>query len=163
MTEIEEVKELTPKFLLGVLSNINRIESMITEMISIDVSKKPKDIYKRVEFFKYFEQFNLHSKIELLKIILKNNHPDILKKFPNFFDELSEVKKMRNSIAHNTVAYEADPKGEKAKLLLQHPIIKKQQKLTKRKMQGIIVKAEKISEDTRKIWSLVGKSKGLRF
>jgi len=136
---------------------------MITEMISVDFCKEAKNIYKRVEFFKYFEQFNLQSKIDLLKIILKNSHVEIFNQFPNFFIEFGEIKKMRDSIAHNTTAYEADPQGEQAKLILHHPIIKKQKKLTEKQMLGIMKKAEKCVKDTRKILSLIGKTKELNF
>ena len=164
MTELERVKELTPKFQLTVLLCANRIETVITEMISVEVCKKPKDIYKRVEFFNYFEDnFRLQYKIDLLKIILKNNHPGIFKKFPNYFNQLNEVKKIRNSIAHSEVQYERDSNEKNAKLILHHPRIKKQMKLKEKQMLNIIKKAEKVSEDTRKIWILVSKSKGLRF
>lgn len=163
MTELERIKELTPKFQLTVLGNINTIEQFINEIIDVDFTKDPKDIYKRVEFFKYFEQLNLHSKIDLLKIILKVNHPDIFKKYPNFFVELGDVKKWRDSIAHNTITYERDSTEKNARLILNHPVIKKQKKLSERQMQGIMKKVEKCTEDTRNIWISVGMSKGLKF
>ena len=75
MTELERIKELTPKFQLTVLGNINTIEQFINEIIGVDFTKDPKDIYKRVEFFKYFESFSLKSKVDLLQIILKVNYP----------------------------------------------------------------------------------------
>jgi hypothetical protein len=163
MTDLDRIKKLTPEFRLTILSNINQIETMITEMISVDFCKNANDVYKRVEFFNHFEKSTLQNKIDLLKIILRNNNPTIFKQFPNFFIELGEVKKMRDSIAHNTVAYEADPQGGHAKLLLHHSIIKKQQDLTERKMKGLMKKAEKIMQDTRKIWILVGNTKSLNF
>ena len=126
MTELERIKELTPKFQLTVLTGINGIETMVTEMISVDFCKEAQDVYKRVKFFNYFEDnFRLHSKIGLLKIILENNHPDILKEFPNFFEELDEIKQIRNTIAHNEVQYERDSDTEEnASLVLHHPRIK---------------------------------------
>jgi len=71
MTELERIKELTPKFQLTVLSSINRIETMIAEMISVDFCKEADDIYKRVSFFNYFEDnLRLQNKIDLLQTIL---------------------------------------------------------------------------------------------
>ncbi len=163
MNELEKIRELTPEFQGMILSNINIIEQMLNETIAFDICNDPRDIYKRVEFFNYFENFNLQSKIDLVKIILKNNYPRILKKFPLFFTELGDVKKMRDTIAHNTIAYEANSKGENAKLLLSHPIIKKQRKLTRKNMIGLMKKVEKIREDTKSIWSLVGRENGLNY
>jgi|SaaInlV_200m_DNA_6_1039755.scaffolds.fasta_scaffold03508_4 hypothetical protein len=163
MSELKRIQELTPKFQGTILSTVNSIETILNEIIAVDITHDPKDIYKRVHFFKYFENFGLQNKIELVKLILTINYPKILEKFPLFFTELGDVKKMRDTVAHNYIAYEADPQGEKAKLLLEHPIIKKQRKLTERQMQGLIKKVEKIIGDARKIHKLVGKTKSLNF
>ncbi|HWP78171.1 MAG TPA: hypothetical protein VNL34_00795 [Candidatus Nitrosotenuis sp.] len=83
------------------------------------------------------------------------NHPGISQKYPNFFIEFGEIKIMRDSIAHNTVAYEADHQVEHAMLHLHHLIITKQKKLTKRKMKGLMKKAVKCTDDAREAWSSV--------
>jgi hypothetical protein len=164
MTELERVKALTPKFQLTVLLGVNGIDTMITEMIGVDFCKEADDIYKRVDFFNYFINSTINLKIDLLKIILKNNHPEILAKFPNYFADLEEIQQMRNSIAHNTVAYERDSStGENASLILHHPRIKRQKKLREKQMLEVIKKTEKVSEETRKLWILIGKTKGLKF
>ncbi|MGI9566912.1 MAG: hypothetical protein ACR2LL_07870, partial [Nitrosopumilus sp.] len=106
MTEIERIREMTPKFQGTILSTINSIETALNEIIAVDITREPEDVCKRVHFFKYFENFGLQNKIKLTKIILTINHPKILEKFPIFFTELGDVKKMRDTIAHNYVAYE---------------------------------------------------------
>ncbi len=165
MTKLDKIKELTPKLILTVLSNINRIETIITEIISVDFCNQAHNIYKRVEFFNYFEDnLTLQPKIDLLKIILENNHPDILKMFPNYFNDLEEVKQVRNKIAHNEIQYEWDSTFDTtASLILHHPRIKRQKKLNEKRMLEIIEKTEKVSADTRTIWVLIGKTKNLRF
>ena len=42
-------------------------------------------------------------------------------------------------------------------------MIGNQKRLTKRQMQRIVKKIEKCTDDTRKIFSLIGSTKGLRF
>jgi len=163
MTELERITELTPKFQYTVLININIIDSIITEIICVDVTKDAKDISKRIEFGNYFETFGFQSKLDLLKIILKTNHLDILKKYPDFFSELGDVKKWRDSIAHSPIAFERDSNENNARLILGHRKIKKQKRLTEKQMLSIMKKAEKCTEDTRKIFSLIGMTKGLRF
>ncbi len=163
MTELERIKELTPKFQGTILSTINSIETVLNEIIAVDITHDPRDDYERVHFFKYFENLGLQNKIELTKIILTINYPKILEKFSIFFTELGDIKKTRDTIAHNYVAYEADPKGEKAKLLLEHPIIKKQRKLTEKQMLGLMKKVQKIRDDTQKIHVLVGIANGHKF
>lgn len=163
MTELKRIQELTPKFQGNILSTINSIETTLNEIIAVDITHDPKDIHKRVHFFKYFENLGLNNKIELTKLILRINYPKIFKSFPIFFTELGDVKKMRDTIAHNYVAYEADPKGEKAKLLLEHPIIKKQRKLTEKQMLGFMKKVQKVRVEAQKIHKLVGKENALNF
>lgn len=165
MTELERIKELTPKFTLDVLSNINRSETMITEMISVDFCKDASDIYKRVNFFNYFsDRVTLQPKLDLLKIILENNHPDVLKQYPDYFTEIDQIKQIRNKVAHNTIAYERDAEtGENASLILANPRNKREKKLREQDMLDIIKIAEKISKNTKEIWVLIGKSKGIRF
>lgn len=94
---------------------------------------------------------------------MQTNHSDIFHEFPNYFNELDEVKKIRNTIAHNEVQYEADPAGENASLILHHPRIKRQKKLRENEMLDIMEKANKCAEVTGKILKSIGKTKGLRF
>ena len=165
MTKVDRIKELAPKFQLTVLSGVNRIETMIAETISVDFCKQSEDIYKRVEFFKYFEdRLTLKPKIDLFKIILKNNHPDIMKKFPKYFDDLEEIKGLRDTIAHNETQYEWDSTFDTtANLILHHPIIKRQRKLSENDMLDMMKKTEKVSNDTNEIRIWIGRTKGLRF
>jgi len=163
MTELERVKELTPKFQLTVLNNINIIDSTLLEIICVDVTKNAEDIRKRIGFGNYFEKLGLQSKIDLVKIILESNNPDIFKQFPNYFDELNNLKVYRNSIAHSSIAFERDSNEENAKLILQQRKIIKTKKLSEKDMLDIMNRVTKCTEDTRKIFTLIGKTKGLRF
>lgn len=165
MTEYERIKDLTPKFQLAVLDSINHIETMITEIISIEFCKEADDIYKRVNFFNYFEdRFRLQPKIDLLKIILQTNHDKIFEEFSDYFENLAKIQEMRNIIGHNTIAYEQDPTtGEKAKLILHHPRIKRQRKLSEQDMHEYIRESEELTKVTRKMLSMIGKSKNLRL
>ncbi|MGI0064006.1 MAG: hypothetical protein ACREAJ_02110 [Nitrosopumilaceae archaeon] len=143
MNELEIIKGLTPEFQLTILQNVSRVEQYITEILSIDAAKKPEDIYQRASFFKHFDEYMLSRKIKSLKIIMQNNYPEVLEQFPNFLPELMVVKRMRDSIAHSTIAYERDS--------------------NEADMQEFMTKAKKLTEDIKKILSLIGKSNGLRF
>jgi len=163
MSELERIQKLTPNFVYTVFVHTNIIDDMITEIICVAITTDAKDILKRIEFGNYFENFRFQSKLDLLEVILKTNHPDILKKYPNFFTELADVKKWRDSIAHSPFAFERDSDEKNAKLILGHRRIKKQKRLTEKQMLDIMKKVEKYANDTREILRLIGKTKGLRF
>jgi len=163
MTELEKIKELTPKFQLSILNNVNIIDNILLEIICVDVTKDAKDIRKRIKFGNHYEKRSFQKKIDLVKVILETNHPNILKKHPKFFDELAFVKRYRNSLSHSSIHWERETDEKNVKLVLHHRTIKKQVRLSRRQMLNIMKKAEKCTDDTRKIFSLIGKTKGLRF
>lgn len=163
MNEVDRIKILAPNFYFTVVNYINIIDTTILEIICVAITTDAKDIVKRTEFGNYFENFKFQSKSELLEIILKVNYSDILKKYPNFFANLVEIKKWRNSIAHSPVHYERDSNEKNAKLVLHNRKIKKQKKLSEKQMLEIMKKVEKYTDDTREILRLIGKTKGLRF
>lgn len=163
MSEVERISKLLPKFVQTVLVNMNIIDNFLLEMISVEITKDAEDIEKRIQFADYFEKSRFQNKVDLLEIILKNNHPDIFEKFPNFFTELNHMKEYRNAIAHFTIHFERDSDEKNAKLVLHHRKINKQKRLTEEEMLEIMQKVVKCTEDTRNIFTLIGKTKGLRF
>jgi len=163
MSEVARISELLPKFLQTVLVNMNHIDNVILEMISVEITKDSEDIRKRLQFLDYFEWLGFQKKVDLLELILKNNHPDIFKKFPRFFTELNELTQKRNKIAHYSIHFERDSNEKNAKLVLHHRKIKKQERLSETEMHEIMQKVAKCTEDTGKIFTLIGKSKGLNF
>ncbi|MEX0764725.1 MAG: hypothetical protein WD033_06135 [Nitrosopumilaceae archaeon] len=160
MSEVQKIKDLTPQFQFVVLINSNIIEQILTQIICVEIAK---DWSKSLDFVDYFEKLRFSNKIDLAKIILKNNHPKILKNYSNFFAELENVKKWRNEIAHNPIAYERDSNEQNARLVFGHKEIIKQRRLTEKQMRSIMKKAEKCTLDVRNIWTLIGKTKGLSF
>lgn len=163
MSEVDKIKALVSDFYFTLVNNINIIDFTLPEIISIDITEDPKDTSKRVEFIKYLHNLNFENKIQLLKIILKTNHPDILRTYPNYFGELSSVKVYRNAIAHSPIHYERDSQEKHAKLVLEHIKIKDSKYLSERQMQGILKVVKRCTDDTRGILKLVGKTKGLKF
>jgi len=162
-SELERIKDLTVKFHYNVFVYTNIIDGTLLEILSLELTKEAHNIRKRIAFGDYFENFTFQEKIDFLKVILDTNHQGILKKFPDFFAELGDVKKWRDIIAHSPVAFIRDSNEENARLILSHRKIKKQKFLTERQMQGIIKKVKKCNSDTRKILSLIGKTKGLNY
>lgn len=163
MTDVEKIQELVPQFYFTVMNNTNIIDNLLLEIISLDIPKNPKNIKNRIRFANFFEKLGFHNKIELVKIILQTNYPDIFQKYPNYFQELSDVKEFRDSIAHLPIHFERDSNEQHAKLVFHHRIIANQKRLTKRRMEGIMKTVKKCTDDTRKIFTLVGKTKDLRF
>jgi hypothetical protein len=163
MSELDKIKALVPNFYFDVVNGINVIDSTIRVIIGVDLTRDAKNPEKRVEFELYFDQVGFQNKIRLLKIILKENYPDILKKYPNYFAELGNVKGYRDSIGHSPVYYERDSNEQNAKLVIPNIIYKKQKKLSKRQMDGILKTVEKCINDTREILRLIGKAKNLNF
>jgi len=162
MDQLQKIRELTPLFQGTILSNLNRIEVALTEIIAVDITDNPEKIENRVEFFKYFEDMTLERKIELVKIILDINYPSISQGFADYA-ELNDLRNLRNKIAHNYVAYEANSNKTKAYLLLESPIIKKKIKLSEKQMRGFMKKSEKVVKDTTFIHKSVGQLNQLMF
>lgn len=163
MNEVDRIKALVPHFYFDVVNGINIIDNTIRVIIGVDLAKDAKNIQKRIKFELYFEEFAFQNKIKLLKIILKENYPEIIKKYPTYFVELGHVKGYRNSIAHSPIHYERDSNEKNAKLVIPNIIFAKQQKLTVRQMRGILKTVEKCTNNTREILCLIGKTKGLKF
>jgi len=161
--EIKNMQKLTPKFQFVVISYLNTIEIGLTEILSVDICKKPQDLKQRTKFFKFFDDMTLERKIELVSIVLENHYPSILKSNPDYIAELHELRNIRNKIAHNYVQYEHDGKS-KVWLTLAHPIIKKSsERLTRKKVESYIKKSFKISKQTTKIHKFIGNLNQLMF
>jgi len=158
----EEMKKTLPDFERGVISTLNHIEIQLTEIISVDICEEPKIVEQRADFFKYFDEMVLERKINLVKLILKNNYPNILKKYPDYIANLHNLRTIRNKIAHNTRTF---TKSEnKIWLTLSHPVIKKSSEdITLGKMKGLIKKSEKVATQTQEIRKSIGISNKLKF
>lgn len=63
-------------------------------------------------------KLGFQNKIDLLKIILEINHPDILKNKKDYFTQLGDVKKHRDSVAYSPVSYEHDSSGKNERLII---------------------------------------------
>lgn len=163
MNQLEKIQKLTPEFQGTILSTLNYIEVALTEIIAVDITDKPEKIEERVQFFQFFEEMTLERKIGLVNLILKINYPSIYTGHPDYYAELNDLRKIRNTIAHNYVAFEANSDKTKAYLLLESPIVKKKIKLSERKMRGLMKKAEKVKSDTISIHKYVGQMNQLIF
>lgn len=174
MSELQKIKDLTPHFYFDIMNNSNIIDEILVQIICVEAVKNWS---KNLDFVNYFEKLGLENKIKLAKIILKHNHPDIFKKYSSFFRDIEDVKKWRDDIAHRPIEYQRDSNEQHARLVYhkkeipdprkfterQWRIIQWQRGLTERQMQGIMKKSGKCVKDVREIWTLIGKTKNLRF
>lgn len=83
------------------------IDRFLTEIICMEVTTKWSNL---TEFLHYFGDVAFKRKIDLFKIILKNNYPDTYKKYSGIFTTLGEIKTIRDRIAHDHLSYNTDGK-----------------------------------------------------
>ncbi len=152
-----EIKKMSKEFLFSVVKHSVHIEDVMTTIICLELSK---DWLKTKNFTDYYDNVSFENKINLSEIILKSNHPNILKKFPKIFLEIREIKKLRNSLAHNDRYYLASVDGSEHKFVLHPRKIGKQMEFTKSEMIKQTKKAEKCLKDVWKVQDLFAKDFG---
>lgn len=139
------------------MTNTIIVEERLTNIICMTIAKQRSDIEKLLD---YFERFGFDNKVELVKIILECNHPEILQKYPEMFTQIGQIQYWRNRLAHLNRHYEMDSEGKNAKFVLHHRKIAKQERLTEKKMRGIMSMAEKCNIDVAGVEMSVAKEKG---
>jgi len=134
-----EIRKKAENFTFYVIEYASMIDRSFTEII---ISEFVRDRTKYINFLEYYEKQHFGPRKELVKIILQSKYELILQQHPNIFDEIGEIQKWRNRLAHYTKHYEANPDSSYT-FVLHHPIIKKQIRLSNKKMEKILCDAEK--------------------
>jgi hypothetical protein len=100
LEEHNKAMEITFKIRGHVINQVINLEVVITEFIAIHFCS---DQAKQESFEKLFLWHNgmgLTRKKEILKFIVDNYEPDIIKGHPDTFKDLDEIIKCRNVLAH---------------------------------------------------------------
>lgn len=134
-----EIRRKAENFTFYVIEYSSTIDQAFTEII---LSEFVRDRTKYIDFLEYYEKQNFNTKKNLVKIILKSKHNEILQKYPDIFVEIEKVQEWRNKLAHYTKYYEQNQDNNYT-FVLHHPIIKKQIRLFDEEMKKILSDAEK--------------------
>jgi hypothetical protein len=154
------IRELSEKFQFKIFIDSNMIDRFLTEIISMELTTKWSSL---TEFLYYFGDVAFRRKIDLFKIILKNNYPNIYKKYPSIFTTLGEIKKIRDRIAHDQLTYDT-AEG----LIIFSPMVVRydknyetnETKLSEKKIMSLMRMSEKCKERIRELRDLIGKASG---
>lgn len=154
-----KIREVSKEFSFDVVTYTIQVEEMLTSIICLQLSK---EWMKTFSYRDYFENVGFDNKINLAEIILETNYPKILEKFPTIFEEIRNMKKLRNLVSHRNRHYEMDSEGKNTKFVLTHRIIKKQIRLNVQQMKKETIKLEKCVKDVEEILNLIANHFGIR-
>ena len=154
-----QIRQKSEEFSFNVVTYTIQLEEILTTIICLQLSK---DWLKMSSYMDYFDNVGINNKINLAEIILKTNHPNILKKYPKIFAQIKNIKDLRNLVAHRNRHYEMDSEGKNPKFVFHHRKIKKQIRLTEEQMTMRVKKIEKCLGDLTKVQNLFGKDFGLK-
>lgn len=151
-------RQISKEFSFNVITRAIQLEEIMTTIICLELSKN----WMKIDpYMDYFDNFGFDSKIKLSEIILKTNHPEILKKYPKIFASVREMKDLRNKLAHLNRYFETDSEDKYTEFVLHHKKIEKQIKFTEKQMLQYDGKMRKWVGDMRRILHLIGNDFGI--
>jgi len=156
----KKIRDLSENFQFKIIVNSNMIDQFLTMIICTELTKKWNSM---TEFLDYFEEVAFKRKIDLVKIILKTNYPEIYKKYSGIFTTLGEIKKIRDRIAHDQLTYDTS-EG----LIIFSPMIVRydknyetnETKLSEKKIISLMQMSEKCKEKIKELRNLIGEANG---
>ena len=154
-----KIRQVSKEFSFNVVTYTIQLEEILTMIICLELSK---DWMKMPSYMDYFENMAIERKIDLAKIIITINHPKILKKFPKIFNEIKDIKELRNKLSHRNRHYLMNYETKDGKFVLSHRKINKAIILTEEQMLKETQKIEKCFENMHKLLNLFGKDFGIR-
>ena len=154
-----KIRQASKEYSFNVVTYTIQLEEILTMIICLELSK---DWMKMSPYMDYFEKMVIERKIELAKIILENNHSEVFKKFPKIFNEIKNIKELRNKLSHRNRHYTINYETKDTKFVLAHRKINKSVILSEERMLKDTKKIEKCLEDMHKLLNLFGKDFGIR-
>lgn len=158
---INSIKKLSEEFQFKIFVYSSNIDRDLIIIICMELIKKWSDM---VNFIDYFQEVAFSRKIELVKIILNSNYPEIYKKYSTIFTQMGQIKSIRDKIAHFIPSYSTNGDGSETSYVLSPMIVRidehKEEKFSEMKMQGLMRMAEECSKTIREITVSIGKTHG---
>lgn len=152
-------RQMSKEFSFNVVTRAIQLEEIMTTIICLELSK---NWMKMEPYMDYFDNIGLDNKIDLSEIILKTNHPKILKKYPKIFENVREIQKLRNKLVHQNRHFEMNSDEVYTDFVLYHRKIKKQVKFSEKQMLQYNQKLRESVGAMRRILDMFGKDFGLK-
>jgi len=150
-----EFRRISENFTFYVVEYASQIDGYFSSIILVDLVRDHKQ-YK--DYLAYYQKQNFESKKRLVKIILQSYYTEYLEKYPNLFNDIDNIQKYRNDLAHHSKHYLSHSDGSYT-FVLANPIIGKEIHITKLDMEDTLQKFEKTSGEVREIEEVVAKDR----
>lgn len=160
MKDVEnQIITLTKLFAFKVLTYTINTEELLKIIICISTATKSSSIEK---FAEYYDEISLDKKIGLARVILENDYPEILARYPKVFTQINELKRWRNLLAHINRYFVTDHTNNRSHFVIEGRKTSQQEELTEDKMHKIMLEAEKCYNVIAQIMIDVANKKGVQ-
>jgi len=150
-----EFRRISENFTFYVVEYASQIDGLFNSIILVDLVRDHKQ-YK--DYLAYYQKQGFESKKKLVKIILQSYYTSCLEKYSNIFNDIENVQKYRNDLAHHSKHYLSHSDGSYT-FILANPIIGKEIHISKSDMAETLQKFQKTIDEIREIEQIVSKDR----
>ena len=158
-------RDLSVSFREKILVYAIGIEQQLTTIIISRFTKNPLEM---VDYILYFEKTSFERKIELVNLILKSDHPNLLKEYKITLQQLNQIRDIRNRLSHHHSSYVYD--GKSTDFVLSPNVVKlkknskgfwvgkNDKRFTVKEMKGLMKMVEECDSKIREIVEKITKN-----